>query len=152
MPVRTFCFYLIFRKLISMDYSAFGASAAGAGASAGAAGFLFALMLMIAFVGHSLAHRPQFLQVSGLMYARLFSTVIASNLQTLAHLPQPIQALEQFFLATAPLSLELHCTITLFFAGAILITLFGHCFAQIPQPTHSSLFTTARPLQIWIAP
>ena len=99
-----------------------------------------------------LAQSPQFLHFSGSIIARLFSTLTASNLQAFSHFLHPIHPLEQAFLVLAPGSVEWHCTITLFLAGAILITRLGQVFAQIPQPTHISLLTTATPSHTWIAP
>ena len=91
------------------------------------------------------------------MYATLFSTVIAPNGQVLAHLPQPIQAAVQAFLATPPLSLLIHETNTLRDLGPLFlnsITPLGQAFTQAPQAVHFSSSTTGSPVagSIEIAP
>lgn len=110
----------------------------------------------IAPVGHSATHLRQDLHLLKSMYAKLFSTVIASKGQVLAHLPQPIQAAEQFLRATAPFSLLLQLTNTRRLFLPLLrhsSTPLGQALTQALQPTHFSSSTSGRPVSglMWIA-
>ena len=82
---------------------------------------------------------------------------MAPNGHILAHLPHPIQAALQAFLATPPLSLFMHETNTLRDLGPLLrssITPLGQAFTQAPQAVHFSSSTTGNPVvgSIEIAP
>ena len=90
--------------------------------------FFNSTSLTIAFVGHLVAQIPQEIHLAGSILAKFPITVIASTGQFLAQIPQPIQATEQFFLATAPLSLEEQVTVTFLFCGNIAITFLGQAF------------------------
>ena len=82
--------------------------------------------------------------------------MIASNGHSLAHFPQPIQALAQALRATAPLSLLTQLTKIRRDFGPFLrnsITFFGQAFAHAPQAVHLSSSTSGKPVSglIWIA-
>ena len=82
--------------------------------------------------------------------------VIASNLHSFWHLPQPIHAAEQFFLATAPLSLFMQLTTIRRPFGPFLRSSMiwrGQALTQAPQATHFSSSTSGSPVSsfMWIA-
>ena len=79
--------------------------------------------------------------------------MIASNGHSLAHLPQPIQALAQALRATAPVSLLTQLTKIRRDFGPFLrnsITFFGQAFTQAPQAVHFSSSTTGNPVSLLI--
>jgi len=113
-------------------------------------------MAWMAPFGHSGSHLRHDLHFSGSMYARLFSSVMASNGQTFTHLPQPIQLTLQALLATAPLSLFTHITTIrrLFLPfGRISMIQRGQALAQAPQAVHFSSSTSGKPVSgfMWMA-
>src|SRR5699024_3885867 len=120
-------------------------SAATSGFRAGAGKFASC----IAPVGHSgthLRHRRHLLKS---IYARLFTSVMASNGQALTHFPHPMQATEQFRRATPPLSLFMQATYTRRSRGPFLRSsksIFGHFFTHAPQAVHFSWSTTGNPV------
>ena len=150
--------------------SVLGASGAfGAGAAFGAAGLAAAsagastfglrrgkLTAWIAPFGHSGSHLRHDLHLAGSMYAKLFSSTMASNGHTFTHLPQPIQLALQALLAIAPLSLFTHITTIrrLFLPfGRISMIRRGQALAQAPQAVHFCSSTSGRPVSglMWIA-
>src|SRR5690554_6396740 len=103
---------------------------------------------IMAFVGQTGTHLRQSLHLSESINARLFSMVMASNLHSFSHFPHPIQATEQAFRATPPLSLFRHETTTLRFFGICLrnsIRSFGQASTQAPQATHLSSIILGTP-------
>ena len=83
------------------------------------------------------------------MYAKLFSSVMASNGQTFTHLPHPIQLTLQALLAIAPLSLFTHITTIrrLFLPfGRISMMKRGQAFTQAPQAVHLFSSTSGKPV------
>src|SRR5690554_7964635 len=75
--------------------------------------------------------------------------VMASNLHSFSHLPQPIQATSQDFLATAPLSLFTQLTKMRRLLGPMLrrsIMSLGQASTQAPQATQFSSMITGRPV------
>ena len=83
------------------------------------------------------------------MYAKLSFNVIASCGQVLTHLPQPIQATEQFLRATAPFSLLIHETKIRFPLGHLFLSSIiplGQAFTHAPQDVHLSSITSGKPV------
>lgn len=104
------------------------------------------------FWGHFSAHFPQAVQSSGLICARLSSTVIAQNSHCFWQSLQPIQPTAQAFFTVAPLSVFEHITFKALLAGIIFIIFLGQAVTHFRQPAQSSSLTLAVPFTIESAP
>ena len=110
-PLLLFCYiYLISGIFYAVFFSADLAALASFSLAS-------SLRFLIAPVGQTLAHMPQFLHFSGSIKARLSVTCTASNLQTLSHFLQPMQPTSHALRVTAPLSLLWQWHITMLLAG-----------------------------------
>ena len=105
---------------------------------------IYKLLNLIAPVGQPETQVWHSVHLRKSIYARLSCTVIASAGQFLAHLPQPIQAAEQFFLATGPFSLFMQVTYTRPSVPLNLNSIIwrGQFLTQAPHPTHAFTSTT----------
>ena len=109
------------------------------------------LCIVMIFLGHFSAHRPQFVHLSASICARKLFTVLAPASQFFSQRRQPIQPTSQTDMSAFPFSLELHCTNVCCLYGISSIRCFGHAATHFPQAFQASLSTTAMPSTTWIA-